>query len=756
MAIECPKCGFSNPDIARFCGQCATPLAQARPAPPANPWGAVLGEVPLTQAPASRAPPPIEMEPLAAQSQPGEVLADRYQLHGAGAHRELGLEFPAADLQFNRECMVLLVANENLPAAESRKRLAALLQEPMRIPAHPNISQITDAGIIVWQGQEYVYVVSQKPEGASLRTLLDAARAAGQKGLEPRDIGHIMKNVAEGLEYLQNNRLICGALYLDMLYDGGGHGGARGVQIRHPGLPVMIQQAGGISIAEWASSHKISLAPEIAAGERPRPQSDVYGLGSILYELCVGVPPGRGADWPIHTLRPGFPEALQYAYDKATSTLPSERFPSPMAFLKMLADAAPVFQVAPALELKGAPPQAPAAPLPSRVSFAARGAPLPALDSSDFEEDSAPPSTIASSRPSLPGGAVFSPPSARRPAARQGSPNSAIAAVLGLLVLGGAGVFVALNWQSIAGSAISGDGAAQNQNDPAKARLQDDQADAMLAAELMNEARLAIGRNDIPTARVKAEGALNLKKDLPGLKEMMAEIEEYERRMKEAEVEEQNAALARTDAILRESKFEWVKAWGGVHLNRSEVTVIQYRACVDVGRCTPAGNSGNCNWDVEWKANHPINCVDWNQAQAFCEFVGGRLPTDNEWYTEASLGNGRRFPWGNEPPNCNRAIFGEDAQHYGCRRDATWPVCSKPEGASFSGLCDMAGNVAEWTADMVREKAVVRGGSWGDLSPVQLEAKAHNLHSPLEKSPLIGFRCARGKGAAPKKGKPEK
>ena len=84
-------------------------------------------------------------------------------------------------------------------------------------------------------------------------------------------------------------------------------------------------------------------------------------------------------------------------------------------------------------------------------------------------------------------------------------------------------------------------------------------------------------------------------------------------------------------------------------LGKTETTVAAYAKCVAAGACSaPQSSSVSCNGD--WKANHPINCIDWNQASRFCEWIGGRLPTATEWEYAAKGGSSRIYPWGDELP----------------------------------------------------------------------------------------------------------
>jgi hypothetical protein len=101
-------------------------------------------------------------------------------------------------------------------------------------------------------------------------------------------------------------------------------------------------------------------------------------------------------------------------------------------------------------------------------------------------------------------------------------------------------------------------------------------------------------------------------------------------------------------------------------MDRFEVTVAQYKACSDAGRCKRAGMSNQwvditekerkafdplCNArDVEGRSNHPINCVDWEMADKFCREQGKRLPTEAEWEFAARGPDGRKYPWGDDDP----------------------------------------------------------------------------------------------------------
>lgn len=177
-------------------------------------------------------------------------------------------------------------------------------------------------------------------------------------------------------------------------------------------------------------------------------------------------------------------------------------------------------------------------------------------------------------------------------------------------------------------------------------------------------------------------------------------------------------------------------------LGKTEVTAAAYEKCVDAGACIPAftdaenpGLLGRCNYPA--RHDHPINCVDWEQSVAFCAWIGGRLPTAEEWEYAAKGGENRIYPWGNDPPTAALANF---------KSAATLAVGRHPAGASKWGLLDMAGNVEEWTAtdydsSALRSMKELRGGSW-DLWAKAVRASNHNGIEPTVWKSGIGFRCA--------------
>ncbi len=214
-------------------------------------------------------------------------------------------------------------------------------------------------------------------------------------------------------------------------------------------------------------------------------------------------------------------------------------------------------------------------------------------------------------------------------------------------------------------------------------------------------------------------------------------------------------------------------------VDATEVTVAAYRKCVQAGACTePQLRDRNSNYRPELERDdHPLNMVNWKQANAYCESVGGSLPTEAQWEWAATRGDGRKYPWGNGPePSCEsgHADFtpggspkSDPAGDVGCHGGGSSPVGSHPEGAvrwPTGAIHDMAGNVWEWTRDCylpypsgpVTDPAPtehpalagscyvysLRGGGW-NRSSAALRAASRAGSKWTYRVPGLGFRCVR-------------
>lgn len=158
----------------------------------------------------------------------------------------------------------------------------------------------------------------------------------------------------------------------------------------------------------------------------------------------------------------------------------------------------------------------------------------------------------------------------------------------------------------------------------------------------------------------------------------------------------------------------------------------------------------------------PISCITWFEAFAFCAAEGKRLPTEAEWEYAASGGDEQRvYPWGNEAPSIERAVFGCAFDGDSTCTDADLPLAgSLVAGAGRFGQLDLAGSLWEWTLDAyapyteepcdncavlgtANEPRVFRGGDYKFDDPASLRASTRYAFLPAFPDPTRGFRCAR-------------
>lgn len=192
-------------------------------------------------------------------------------------------------------------------------------------------------------------------------------------------------------------------------------------------------------------------------------------------------------------------------------------------------------------------------------------------------------------------------------------------------------------------------------------------------------------------------------------------------------------------------------------LDETEVTVSAFGACVTAGVCAAPGTSPMCNWMVPERSEHPINCVAWDEARAYCQWREATLPTEAQWEYAARFTSGRNYPWGNEAPVSQLCWSGG-----GTSRSGTCPVRSFPLGNTPFGISDMAGNVWEWVADWSGpyvgaigsyapdptgpaggSARVIRGGAWDRTSAGDVRAANRFLLVPGNRDIHVGIRCAR-------------
>jgi formylglycine-generating enzyme required for sulfatase activity len=184
-------------------------------------------------------------------------------------------------------------------------------------------------------------------------------------------------------------------------------------------------------------------------------------------------------------------------------------------------------------------------------------------------------------------------------------------------------------------------------------------------------------------------------------------------------------------------------------IDQTEVTNSMYAKCVEDGSCVRPSNT--IHFYENRYDDHPVAWVDWNDAIAFCSWVGRRLPTEAEWEKAAVGNDGRKYPWGNNEPTS--ALL-----YYSTSIEDTTPVGYYPDGASPYGAYDMLGNVWEWVSSMYRPypydsidgredlsiagDRVMRGGAWFRNATNISSSTFRRGASITTNDKYLGFRCA--------------
>ncbi|NQS91106.1 MAG: SUMF1/EgtB/PvdO family nonheme iron enzyme [Chloroflexi bacterium] len=192
-----------------------------------------------------------------------------------------------------------------------------------------------------------------------------------------------------------------------------------------------------------------------------------------------------------------------------------------------------------------------------------------------------------------------------------------------------------------------------------------------------------------------------------------------------------------------------------------KVTSSQYRQCVATGACTaPADEAPYPDLNDPEIKDKPVIGVTWEQADTYCEWMNGRLPTKAEWEKAARGPQSNTYPWGEDEPTCDLLNYGE------CEDPAISEVYEYPEGRSFYQAFDLAGNTFEWVFDLYEDDFIsqlpeeipagppdgtersVRGSDYESIEDMIPSAQLYYLEPEKYRTDL-GFRCVL-QGAEPK------
>lgn len=199
-------------------------------------------------------------------------------------------------------------------------------------------------------------------------------------------------------------------------------------------------------------------------------------------------------------------------------------------------------------------------------------------------------------------------------------------------------------------------------------------------------------------------------------------------------------ALVPGGAYAYGSKKESVKV-ESFCMDLTETTAESYAECVKAGKCTDAGMkcAAQATYGVAELAHHPIVCVDFSQAVAYCAHAGKRLPADEEWEWAARGGpKATRFAWGDEVPKDQLCWSGNGAQKGTCE------VGAFRSGASPQGILDLTGGVFEFTTtrnDAKSPTRIGRGGSWKDGTEGAFRSNRVGGFAKDYRCGFLGIRC---------------
>lgn len=221
------------------------------------------------------------------------------------------------------------------------------------------------------------------------------------------------------------------------------------------------------------------------------------------------------------------------------------------------------------------------------------------------------------------------------------------------------------------------------------------------------------------------------------------------------------------------------------YLDRTEVTAEAYARCVSAGNCTKQDTvdwagitdaerqrwNPTCTYGKAGKEKHPMNCVSWDQAKAYCAWAGKRLPTETEWEYAARGQAGRKYPWGTAAPGPSRlnacgsecvkywknfGVTGWTEMYAGSDgHEATAPVGSIAGDRTPEGILDLGGNVSEWMGNFytdnykpggpTKSERAIRGASWAYYFATLARSAYRGGLAPASRNFELGFRCARTK-----------
>ena len=618
---------------------------------------------------------------------------------------------------------------------EQEAKLIASLQ-------HPHILPVFDYG----QADGYTYIVMPFVESGTLSDLFQG------EPLPFDQIRNITVQVGDALDYAHSRGIVHRDIKpSNILIDERGN-----CLLADFGIAKMVEGTAQFTQTGGIIGTPAYMSPEQGLGTRLDGRSDIYSLGVILYEMATGHPP-YSAETPmaivlkhIHdplppprSVNPQISEGLEGIILKALAKNRDERYATCGDLVRAIQSLRIPKMETPATLIEAAPAVT--------ATLVEPAGPEPASEMEQFAPQTAAPD--------------LTPPSKAPGADRPGWFLWAIAGagVLGLgliVILGGLliGAIINRNKQAVPELTIPASAEAALETHPS----------ATDAAVLVDTETPQPSATNIPTETPSVTPEPTLGIGSTWVSPMDGSIMVY---------------IPAGEFIMGSDPGE-PYFWGAeapkhtiyleaFWIQRTEVTNRMYTECLADGAC-PSPEYSNSNTHPEYfndpaYADYPVIYVTYMAAEAYCQWIGARLPSEAEWEKAARGTDGRLYPWGNQELDSNRANFcdagcpnpneDEIESVFDDGYQDTAPVGSYPDGTSPYGALDMAGNVLEWVSDWYAvdyygsspyenpsgpnsgSRHPIRGGSWYN-GREGLRAAARASLAPDGTYETLGFRCA--------------
>jgi len=615
--------------------------------------------------------------------------------------------YKAYDTRLECKVAIKFIRHDQVPPVQWERMRMRFEHEAKRMAKfnHPHIVRVTDYG----EHEGMPYLVMPYLPGGTLKELL---KAQNNKPMDYREASRYLAPIARALEYAHQQETI----HRDVK--------PANILLTEAGQP-MLTDFGVAKILDVEEGQSLTgtgvgigtpkyMAPE-QWQNKISPQTDVYSLGVVLYEMVTGRLP-YNADTPAAVLskqlseplppprkfNPSLPVDVEKVIYKALAKDTRERYPNMQPFAQVLEQLAGTVMVqAPSKQIV----------LPSQLA----------------ETMDTPP----------PSGRRIS--STRRPA----KPNIWLIALLvitiifiGFLMIGGIGVLWIITPNSTQDLSKSQQQLTQLALTKSILETTHD-----IVKEPSASATIEVEKKD---QSIDSDFSITMNNSKDG--SVMVHVPAGEFLM---------GSIDKDIQALDSEKPQHAVYLEAYWINKTEITNELYKKCVDEGTCSIPLKVEKFNNPAF--ANYPIEYVNWEQASAYCGWAGGKLPSEAEWEKAARGTDGRNFPWGNKAPTKDLLNYKDSGMK------GSTEVGSYPNGASPYGALDMVGNVQEWVQDWYAgdyyrsspkenppgaetgNSRVIRGSSWRfESALVRLPLRMYFAPTSTDFDYKdIGFRCVR-------------